>query len=785
VVGASAGVSVAPAQTIRGTARVADTKQGSAQTTIALVDSLGDIVAGSTTGASGVYMLRAPHAGTYRVRARRIGFTPDSSRAIVVASDATVVFDPVMTRLTTQLAAVRVQETRRCVLAPQAGAEALRLWQEAQNALSGAAVNTVSGGSSFVLNRFQRQLDSQGKRVIRSTRWQLPAHGSETYASISADSLATQGFVKMIGSDAIYYAPDARTLLSDSFAQTHCLRPVAGATGSDSVGLAFEPVGSDHRTEVAGTLWLARSTGKLMYLEFRYVDAAAGDGGSDQKAPHATGRVDYRELPGGAWIISSWVIRAPLVRVTAARNVTTAFGSFRTESVPSVTGWWEFGGDVADVTTSHSDTALGTGAVNSGSLRGTLVDSGAHTGVSDVWASVETADSQKVVARSITDAAGRFAFATLPAGDYVLGFAAARLDTIGVTIPPEPFAIVPGKDLTITTIVPESDVVRACPAQRPGERVLHGELRDSASGAPLASVPVRATWLARASTRTGTLAWQSSGAAVVTDTLGRYIVCGLPPQGLVTTTITGGGGRPTTIVIPANTDAVILRNVTLAVAGSDFGLVSGVARASDGSGIIGVEISSLDDPTTRTFTDSVGAFKLLHVPSGFHILRLRRLGFAPSLVQVRVSRRGVATVNAVMSSTASVLNTVNVKAPSGEVVSLPREVARRLSAGQGYYILSGDARLRDSHNTSDVFRRLQGVTIKGGVAVSTRGINSLLADPCPLGMPLYVNGAPMGNNILDVVAPSEIAAIEVYPTTASMPPSMPASPCGAIMIWTK
>lgn len=775
---------MASAQTIRGTARVADTKQGSAQTTIALVDSLGDIVAGITTGDSGIYMLRAPHAGTYRVRARRIGFTPDSSRAIVVASDATVTFDPVMARLTTQLAAVRVQESRRCVLAPQAGAEALRLWQEAQNALSGAAVNMVSGRSSFLLNRFQRELDSQGKRVIRSTRWQLATRGSETYASISADSLATQGFVKMIGSDAIYYAPDARTLLSDAFARTHCLRPVAGATGSDSVGLAFEPVGSDHHTEVAGTLWLARSTGKLMYLEFRYVDATAG-GATDQKAPHATGRVDYRELPGGAWIISSWVIRAPLMRVTAARNVTTAFGAVRTESVSSVTGWWEFGGDVADVTTSHSDTPLGTRAVNSGSLRGTLADSVAHAGVSHVWASVETADSQKVVARSMTDAAGRFTFATLPAGAYVLGFAAARLDTIGVIIPSVPFAIVPGKDLTITTIVPESDVVRACPAQRPGERVLHGELRDSASGAPLPSVPVRATWLTRASTRTGTLMWQSSGAAVVTDTLGRYIVCGLPPGGLVTTTITEGGGRPTTIVIPANTDAVLLRNVTLAVAGTDFGLVSGVARASDGSGIMGAEVSSLDDPTTRTFTDSVGAFKLFHVPSGFHILRLRRLGFAPFVVQVRVSRRGVTTVNAVMRSTASVLNTVNVKAPSGEVLSLPREVARRVSGGQGYYILSGDARLRDSHNTSDVFRRLQGVTIKGGIAVSTRGINSLLADPCPLGMPLYVNGAPMGNNFLDVVAPSEIAAIEVYPTAASMPPSMPASGCGAIMIWTK
>jgi len=750
-----------------------------------LVDTLGALVAGTTTGETGAYLLRAPRAGTYRVRARRIGFAPDSSSAIVVASGATVMFDPSMKRLRTQLAEVRVQETRRCVLAPEAGAQALRLWQEAQNALSGAAVNTVSGTSSFVLNRFQRELDPQGKRVIRSTRWQLPAHASETYASISADSLATEGYVTVTGIDAIYYAPDARTLLSDSFAQTHCLRPVAGVSGSDSVGLAFEPVGRGSHTEVAGTLWLARSTGKLKYLEFQYVDPAARSGSSDPRAPHATGRVDYRELPTGAWIISSWMIKAPLMHVTAAHNVTTAFGSFRTEAVPSVTGWWEFGGDVADVTTPQSTNPFESFAPNSGSLRGTLVDSVARKGVPGVGATVRTVNPQRIVARAITDSSGRFAFDSLTAGDYVLYFAAPRLDTLGAIIPPASFSIVPQRELTLTTTVPPSQIGSACPAQRPDQRIVHGAVRDSASGSPLSSVSVRMTWIARASVSAARFVSEASEAAVITDTTGRYILCGLPGDRILRATITQTGERPTTIVIPAHTDAVILRNVELSTGGSDFGSVSGTARAPDGSRIVAAEVSSLDDPEKRAYTDSAGSFKLAKVTAGFHVLRLRRLGFAPSVVEVRVAPRGVTSVDVVMVATASVLTTVSVKAPSGEVLHLPVEVAHRLAAGQGYYILSGDARLRDSHTTTDVFRRLQGVTVKGDLVVSTRGINSLLADPCPLGIPLYVNGAPMGNNTLDVVAPSEIAAIEVYPTTASMSASVHPSPCGAIMIWTK
>lgn len=664
--------------------------------------------------------------------------------------------------------------------------QALRLWQEAQNALSSAAVNTVSGTNSFVLNRFQRELDSHGKRVIRSTRWQLPAHASETYASISADSLATRGFVKMVGSDAIYYAPDARTLLSDSFSRTHCLRPVAGVSGSDSVGLAFEPVGRDHRTEVAGTLWLARSTGKLMYLEFQYVDPEARSGSSDQEAPHATGRVDYRELPTGAWIISSWVIKAPLMRVTTARKVTTAFGSFRTEAIPSVTGWWEFGGDVADVATSQSDTPPGSFASNSGSLRGTLIDSVAGTGMANVEARIETVARQKIAARAVTDSSGRFSFDSLLAGDYVIRFVAPRLDTVGTTIQPVPFSVVPGQELTLTTMVPPSDMSRACPAQQPDQRILHGEIRDSASGLVVPSAAVRITWITRTSSSVAGLLWQPSESSVRTDSVGRYLLCGLPRARILTATIAAAGHDPVKVVIPVDTGAaVVLRNVKLSAERTDVGSISGTARDPHGMAIAAAEVSVLDELDKRVYTDSAGGFKLAGMAPGFHVLRVRRLGFAPSAVGVRVASHKVTSVSVSMTASASVLATVSVKAPNGDELRLPSEVAHRLTAGQGYYILSGDARLRDSHNTTDVFRRIQGITIKSDLAVSTRGLNSLLADPCPLGMPLYVDGAPMGNNILDVVAPSEIAAIEVYPTTASMPPSMHPSPCGAILIWTK
>ncbi|HEY5087753.1 MAG TPA: carboxypeptidase-like regulatory domain-containing protein, partial [Gemmatimonadaceae bacterium] len=369
--------------------------------------------------------------------------------------------------------------------------------------------------------------------------------------------------------------------------------------------------------------------------------------------------------------------------------------------------------------------------------------------------------------------------------------AAPRLDTLDVTVPSTPFSVVTGNELTLTTTMPASGISRACPAEQPDQRILHGVIRDSVSGLPLPSVSVRVTWLARTQIHAGGrgLMWQTSGREATTDAAGRYFLCGLPTERILTVAMADAGHRMTKIQIPERSDAVVLRNVGLsgeALANGDLlGSISGTARDPAGSGIAAAEVSLLDNSGRRAYTDSTGTFRFDSVASGFHVLRVRRLGLAPSTVPVRVATHGVTSVHVVMATVAAILQPVEVRAPSGEVLRLPKDVAHRLTAGQGYYILAGDARLRTSYSTSDIFRHIQGVTVKGDLAVSTRGINSILADPCPLGMPLYVNGSAMGDNTLDVVAPSEIAAIEIYPTTASMPPSMHPSPCGAIMIWTK
>ena len=73
-------------------------------------------------------------------------------------------------------------------------------------------------------------------------------------------------------SGATFYAPDAAALLADGFLDAHCLRTrlPAGSTSPALVGVAFEPHGTSHHSDIRGTLWLDRATHELRTLEFTY-----------------------------------------------------------------------------------------------------------------------------------------------------------------------------------------------------------------------------------------------------------------------------------------------------------------------------------------------------------------------------------------------------------------------------------------------------------------------------------------------------------------------------------
>jgi hypothetical protein len=307
------------AQDVRGVVRTASVSGAAAtplgEVAVVLVGADGLATSGAITDTNGTFILHAPSPGRYRVRARRLGFAPDSSAVLDLASGATVTFDPVLRTVAEQLTTVHVAEHARCALPREAERAALQLWESAQAALAAAAVTAQEDRdgavTGFVLRRYSRDIDPATSVVWRRRTWQTRVHGAEPYSSVPAESLVAHGFMRKTGDSTTYFLPDARTLTSDAFARTHCFRTVMGdSTHAGLVGLAFEPVKRDRAGDVAGTLWVDSASAELRVLEYHYTGAGAlmslGLG-------PPSGRLGYARLPGGRWIVRHWMLRVPVI----------------------------------------------------------------------------------------------------------------------------------------------------------------------------------------------------------------------------------------------------------------------------------------------------------------------------------------------------------------------------------------------------------------------------------------------------------------------------------------
>jgi hypothetical protein len=88
---------------------------------------------------------------------------------------------------------------------------------------------------------------------------------------------------RLVDGSNMYYAPDIKTLMSGDFLPDHCFR---FATGTDSalLGVAFEP--ARNRRNVPGS----QTPGGAMHFDV---------------------------LANGAWAISNWELRIPVLRVSS------------------------------------------------------------------------------------------------------------------------------------------------------------------------------------------------------------------------------------------------------------------------------------------------------------------------------------------------------------------------------------------------------------------------------------------------------------------------------------
>lgn len=298
----------AHAQLVRGRLVDAGGGNGIGGAMVSLIDQSGrEIEQVLTRSPNGLFQLRAPYPGQYSVRADRIGYASTLSESFGLAAMDTMTIELVAGIEPVSLRGIEAEADRRCRVRPQEGLAVARAWGEARKALEAASWTRERGLYRYEMLRIQRRLDERGRRVEREDRSYTEVSAPAPFTSRPADSLLASGFVRVSPSGSEFWAPDAEVLLSDFFLDTHCfrIREREGGPG-EPVGLEFEPAPGREVPEIAGMMWLHPATAQLQRLDFGYVNLNV-----HPRLMRASpgGRVDFRTLPNGTWIVPSWHLR--------------------------------------------------------------------------------------------------------------------------------------------------------------------------------------------------------------------------------------------------------------------------------------------------------------------------------------------------------------------------------------------------------------------------------------------------------------------------------------------
>jgi len=191
---------------------------------------------------------------------------------------------------------------------------------------------------------------------------------------------------------------------------------------------------------------------------------------------------------------------------------------------------------------------------------------------------------------------------------------------------------------------------------------------------------------------------------------------------------------------------------------------------------------------TETRTDSAGQFVVRNLKAQRHIVRVRRVGSQPTYAFADLNEGSGTRLRIVLRQFAGQnLGLVVVRADRvpARLVGFAARAAK--PSGWGRIITEAEIRQRSPMMTSDLFQGLAGVrVIRNGIGSGTllgRG-NCRLA--------LFINGfqvqALSGSGIDELVAPQDLAGIEVYNGIGGVPADLmtnTSNPCGTVALWTK
>ena len=215
--------------------------------------------------------------------------------------------------------------------------------------------------------------------------------------------------------------------------------------------------------------------------------------------------------------------------------------------------------------------------------------------------------------------------------------------------------------------------------------------------------------------------------------------------------------------------------------------VAGIVVDSAGQGIADVHVW-VDNSPGSSATNISGRFFLRSVSPGTTILRARRLGFRPVVMELDIPPDGARELTLRMTPVATPLEPVAVRASAAGFTGRLAGYYERLSArGGGVFITRSQIDREGSRQLTYLLTHVPGITAQrmrgGGSGVRLRGRTCW-----PL---VYLDGMamPAGEVDLDAISPTSLHGIELYLGATSTPlrfqQARGMASCGTILLWSR
>ena len=530
----------AAAQQLRGIARDSSTSAPLPGVVISAVDSIGVTLSRTIADAGGRFSLSIPTRAV-GIRAIRIGYRPRD--VMLPLGESPLEF--AMTRIPPMLDAIRVTDRELCPGSTDRGS-AFQLWEQARAGLLASVVAREANPATATSLTFERRT-IPGDELVRRQRVELHT-GLTTRpfaAAAAASQFAAQGYLRDIGGDRLFLAPDADVLLDESFAATHCFHlQVADASHGDQIGLAFVPVPGrpDSLVEVSGVIWIDRTEPALRSFDFRYTNLEPA-----AVRAEAGGHLEFRSVSNGVSFIQWWSLRLPVLTPVMRSIATTplAPASRRQDRRDMrATEIQESGGQVLQAKwqdgTNWREEPTG--------ITGTVTQRDGATPISNALVTLTgTADTTS------TDDRGEFSLTTtMVPGRYSVVVADTTLGAFAM--PRTESRVVDVRRGQVTELRAQLLSARDAVAQIcRGQKLLQGTTTIAGrvilpDGSPPSDGVVRATWQSGYGTAGDIVSIASAERSITLDSEGRFLLCGVALERPVNLRLTSRAGIADTTV---------------------------------------------------------------------------------------------------------------------------------------------------------------------------------------------------------------------------------------------